>query len=180
MSESIIDSLKGSATLESVDRLDDENDHHNPQILHDNKPNGERFLQTENSSVQPLRESVTENLQDRTITDAKNADEESERLVWELLQQEAEEAYRMQMEFLRSNAGDIGEEDFEVMQALVSEGGLEQELPEELDESAEEWDYDRLLELGTILGGMLFVYIIIDYTVLFIIHTNLFDDDKTV
>lgn len=138
-----------TATVSLIDQDNhdiNENDHHNPQILHDNKPNTHTTGET---SIQPLRESISE-----SIVNMRNENEESERLVWELLQQEAEEAYRMQMEFLRSNANEIGAEDFEVLQALVNEGGIEQESHENLDESTEEeWDYDSLLELGSLLGG---------------------------
>ena len=96
---------------------------------------------------------------------------ESEALAVELLQQESQEAYRIQMEFIRENADNISSEDYAVMQRLISETEGQQQAASEHDESdnaeddeADErdqsdpdgWDYERLLALGNIIGGIKF------------------------
>jgi hypothetical protein len=103
--------------------------------------------------------SVTRSLEQEKI---QRELEESERLAWELMRQEHEEAYKIQMEYLNSNAASISNEDLALLQTLVNETGrqplvgAEAHEDEEQEEEAdsEELDYDRLLELGAALGDV--------------------------
>ena len=102
--------------------------------------------------------------------------EESERLVWELMRQESMEAYRIQMEYMRENAHEINTEDLSMIELLMNEQRVAEEADqrqneveveggkEEDEEGADpdgdndtsdidRWDYDRLLELGNTIGG---------------------------
>ncbi|KAJ1421188.1 hypothetical protein B484DRAFT_452833 [Ochromonadaceae sp. CCMP2298] len=92
-------------------------------------------------------------------------DRESEALAWELMQQENQEVYNMQLQFMQENAGTLSEEDLAVMQQLMNEAGRQEPEEEEegeeggegeeLDDSdASNWSYDRLLTLGHRLGDV--------------------------
>jgi hypothetical protein len=91
----------------------------------------------------------------------------SERLAWELMQQEQTDLYNIQMKYMQSQAGIMSEDDYAALQQVLREAGAvalddeqvlengdsdEQELDDEGDEE-EEWDYERLLALGQALGG---------------------------
>lgn len=91
--------------------------------------------------------------------DIRKMNEESERLAWELMQQESLDAYNCQLEFMRDNSAGLDPADLAALQqamdeerraiAVGEEGG---EGADEMDDS-EEWTYDRLLALGEAVGG---------------------------
>ena len=106
-------------------------------------------------------------------TDAQRKEREnreSEQMVWELMRQEAQQAYAMQMEFMRSNEHLLSQEDRDALQAAMQqsidpallapalpEGDEDGEEGDEGDEEAEEegWDdYERLLALGERIGDV--------------------------
>lgn len=84
--------------------------------------------------------------------------EESERLAWELMQQESMEAYNSQLEFMRENSEAMDPADLEALEHAMAEERRALVEPEEsqveLEENSEEWSYDRLLQLGQALGGI--------------------------
>ena len=125
-----------------------------------------------------MRLSVDE---DHDISDS-NADEtaeerqqrecdESELLAWEMMREESMTAYRMQMDFMSSSSNEMSAEDREAVQlamgefgdgtsneeevsdVIAEEGGEEEEEDENQDSDVSQWDYDRLLALGEIIGG---------------------------
>jgi hypothetical protein len=120
------------------------------------------------------------NVEEEAVIEATETDEErlqremeeSERFAWELMREESESAYQQQMEFMQQNATQMSSDDFAAVQQLLNEshqydiavyqGAVQQpqeadnngeEEEEEADES-EEWDYERLLELGQAIGDV--------------------------
>mmetsp|Transcript_20948 Transcript_20948/g.35067 ORF Transcript_20948/g.35067 Transcript_20948/m.35067 type:complete len:442 (-) Transcript_20948:212-1537(-) len=98
-------------------------------------------------------------------------DRESQELAWQLMQQDNMEMYNMQVQFMQENADHLSNEDFQLMQQLVGEGGQPQasvvaqegDSPEEGedgdegdpdDSDASNWDYERLLALGQQIGDV--------------------------
>jgi len=100
-------------------------------------------------------------------------EEESERFAWELMRQEQNELYQVQLEYMRSQAEGLSEEDMRALELVLQEatgmvpgyheqvneeGYDETEEREEGEEDEEEdptqWDYERLLELGNVLGDV--------------------------
>jgi hypothetical protein len=101
--------------------------------------------------------------------------EESERLCWQLMQEESMRAYEMQVEYMRAHPELFGEEDLSALQDVLNEGNdIEDDIDEEGDEQAvdtsdpDTWSYDRLLELGNIIGGL---FIIMNYIILQCIYS---------
>eukprot|EP01031_Cornospumella_fuschlensis_P033470 gene33470-40496_t len=99
----------------------------------------------------------------------REEEEASERLAWELMQQEQAALYEMQLQYIRTQAeaGGMNQEDLQALQQILNEGGRGQEEAEEdgeqeeedeeegeEEEEEEEWDYDRLLALGQALGDV--------------------------
>lgn len=91
--------------------------------------------------------------------DIRRMDEESERLAWELMQQDNLEAYNYQVEFMRENSAALDPADLAALQQAMEEERRnfaavqpEGEEDDEVDNS-EEWTYDRLLALGEAVGG---------------------------
>ena len=103
--------------------------------------------------------------------------EESEKLAWELMQQESYAAYEMQVNFMRENANDMSEEDRLALELILSqdasgvptmnragneedgeqqEDGNAEEEEEEEEEGADidEMNYDQLLLLGEQMGDV--------------------------
>ena len=99
---------------------------------------------------------------------------ESEQLAWEMMREESMSAYRMQMDFINSSSNEMSAEDLEAIQMAmgggngfadihqdeageVDEDGDGQDQDEEQDENQDsdidQWDYDRLLALGEVIGG---------------------------
>lgn len=105
--------------------------------------------------------------------------EASERLAWEMMQQESLETYNMQIQFMQENAESLSAEDLAAIQAAVSEMG--QPIPSLLPHATEnqgegeegegdddgneegnqsdvsdpdQWDYERLLRLGEVIGDV--------------------------
>jgi len=105
----------------------------------------------------------------------RREEEESERLAWELMRQDQNELYQIQLEYMRSQAEGMSEEDMHALELVLQEatgmvpgyheGGAEEYEGEEGEEEEEEeetdeedpnqWDYERLLELGNVLGGQI-------------------------
>lgn len=95
----------------------------------------------------------------------------SELLAWEMMREESMTAYRMQMDFMSSSSNEMSAEDREAVQLAMGgygdgtsneeefneevavQGGEEEEDDENQDSDVSQWDYDRLLALGEIIGG---------------------------
>ena len=110
----------------------------------------------ENSSPEPNRSNNDSQSEKR-----QRELDESEKLAWELMRQENEEAYRVQVEYLQNSQDNISPEDLLLLQSMMNEEN-QQHLAtntlqnEEEDDKGEEesWDYERLLELGEVLGDV--------------------------
>ena len=96
-----------------------------------------------------------------TEEDIQKMNEESERLAWELMQQESIDAYNFQVEFMRENSAAMDPADLAALEKAMAEERMAIASPEELEEGeeieeedSENWSYDRLLELGEQVGGM--------------------------
>jgi hypothetical protein len=143
------------------------------------------LLDADNSVIQ--EDSVPEETSEQRM---QREERESQELAWQLMQEDNMEMYNMQMQFMQENADQMSEEDLQLIQALVNEsghpqiavagleGGNEEEGEEaeeeddELNESdAENWDYERLLQLGQQIGGELRTYEIL---ILCTANTNVF------
>lgn len=100
----------------------------------------------------------------------RRENEQSERLCWEMMREESENAYRVQMEFINSSSNGMSAEDLEAIQMAMNHGnnfvpedevdtgrGDDDEVYEEEEEQeqsdVDQWDYDRLLALSEEIGG---------------------------
>jgi len=136
--------------------------------------------------------------EERVETEAERRareERESEQLVWEMMRQEAQQAYDMQMLFMQEHADSLSAEDLAALQQAVNEagnpamllaggvggggggggggarrgggGGEDEQGDEAGDEEASEeedsamdrsdpdqWDYERLLQLGQVIGDV--------------------------
>jgi vacuolar-type H+-ATPase subunit I/STV1 len=119
--------------------------------------------------------------QEEQLTDSarkRKDEEESERLAWELMRQEQEELYNMQLQFIQSQQGNLSEEDYQALQAILQENTAQMQVMnavqqgeqegegeegeqaegegegEDGEEGEEDWDYERLLALGQALGDV--------------------------
>ena len=95
---------------------------------------------------------------------------ESEALAWQMMQQEADNAYHMQLEYMRNNADNMSAEDYAALTQIVQESAVPQVAPPPRQEDEEEhneddsadssaaWEdpnnYDRLLALGSHIGDV--------------------------
>lgn len=99
---------------------------------------------------------------------------ESEQLAWELMQQENQELYNLQLQFMQDNAEHLNQDDLLLMQSLVNEATIrpnqsqnnnegtnddtneneDQEQEDETESNPDEWDYERLLALGQQIGDV--------------------------
>lgn len=110
-----------------------------------------------------LFDEAEETTEERLAREAR----ETEALVWQLMREEQENAYRLQMEFASQISDQLSEEDLRAVQAAISEGIAvpaahedagdseeedEEEEEEELD--VDNMDYDQLLELGEAIGDV--------------------------
>ena len=118
-------------------------------------PAFDRLASDENSSPAPNR---TNN--DSQSEKRQRELDESEKLAWELMREENEQAYRVQVEYLQNSQGNISAEDLLLLQSMMNEEN-QQHLAtntspseEEDQEEEESWDYGRLLELGEVLGDV--------------------------
>lgn len=114
----------------------------------------------------------------------RRENEESEQLVWAMMREESMNAYRMQMEFINAsgNSDGMSAEDMEAIQLAMREGNgfiaenegqgkgevqegvqvesalqgdeEEEEEGEEEESDVDQWDYDRLLALGEVIGDV--------------------------
>ena len=105
---------------------------------------------------------------ERSVERKRRENEESEQLAWDMMREESLSAYRMQMDFIASSANEMSAEDLEAIQMAMggnnSYADLEQEQEDVQDDEGEgqdenqdsdvdQWDYDRLLALGEVIGG---------------------------
>ena len=109
---------------------------------------------------------------------------ESQELVWELMRQDNQEVYSMQMQFMQENADHLSAEDFALIQSLVNESAQQNNVlvasRDDVDNSNDDddgqgedngdggdedndgidendpntWDYERLLALGRQMGDV--------------------------
>jgi hypothetical protein len=87
--------------------------------------------------------------------------EESERLAWQLMEEESMNAYQMQVDYMRANPELFAEEDLAALGAVLQETQQREEEDVEEGEDGEEveeddsreWTYEQLLELGHTIGG---------------------------
>jgi hypothetical protein len=95
--------------------------------------------------------------------------DESERLAWQLMEEESMNAYQMQVDYMRANPDLFSEDDLRAVGAVLQQqgGGGEEESGSEFDDEEEgegeeggvqednsqEWTYEQLLELGNTIGG---------------------------
>ena len=129
-----------------------------------------------NNDESTVNEESTVTIEDTTTAADEDISEEerirrdieaSERLAWELLRQETQETYEMQLQYMRENAEGMSQEDYEAISQLVTEESNHNQLiainnEEENEEEdgdndtsdPDNWDYDRLLELGQAIGDV--------------------------
>lgn len=110
--------------------------------------------------------SPTESAEDKQ----RRETEESEQLAWAMMREESMSAYRMQMEFINSAGNEMSAEDLDAIQmamgggdALANDGEGDgqdggndddsEDRDENQDSDIDQWDYDRLLALGDVIGG---------------------------
>ena len=80
---------------------------------------------------------------------------ESEALVWRLLQEEQERAYRLQMECMRAMSAGLSEEDRQALESAIAEGVAQSTAVSEEDSlDVDAMDYEQLLELGEAMGDV--------------------------
>lgn len=88
--------------------------------------------------------------------------EESERLAWQLMQEESMNAYQMQVDYMRANPELFAEEDLAALGAVLQESQQQQpeedegeyDDDEEVEDNSQEWTYEQLLELGHTIGDV--------------------------
>ena len=105
---------------------------------------------------------------ENTVERKRRENEESELLAWDMMREESLSAYRMQMDFIASSANEMSAEDLEAIQMAMGgansytgveqeqediEDDEEEEQDENQDSDVDQWDYDRLLALGEVIGG---------------------------
>ena len=93
---------------------------------------------------------------------------ESERLAWELMQQDSLDVYNMQIEFMRQNSESLDAADLAALEMAMAEerthvASTNEEEGEQDDENAdgdnsEPWTYDQLLALGEAVGGVISIH----------------------
>jgi hypothetical protein len=107
----------------------------------------------------------------------RKEEEDSERLAWELMQQEQNELYQIQLEYMRSQAQGMSEDDMRALELVLQEatGMVQYQQPqddeyddddeegEDMEEDPNHWDYERLLELGNVLGGEYLLFLTIPF-----------------
>ena len=113
-----------------------------------------------------VQEEKSESEEERTETEGERIareERESEQLAWEMMNQESQELYDLQMQFMRENTEGMNEEDRLALQMAIDEAGgpaqqdqdgdNDEEDGEGAEDDVDNWDYDRLLELGHAIGG---------------------------
>jgi hypothetical protein len=121
------------------------------------------------SSTTNVSDSVSAESNETDEQRIRRENEESERLCWEMMREESENAYRVQMEFINSSSNGMSAEDLEAIQMAMNHGN--NFVPDEVDEErgdddevyeeekeqeqsdVDQWDYDRLLALSEEIGG---------------------------
>ena len=110
-------------------------------------------------------------LEEPSSTDLRSAEkrqkeqEESERLAWQLMEEESMNAYQMQVDYMRANPELFSEDDLAAVGAVLQESNNDQQAQQEGSEfdneeegdieedNSQEWTYEQLLELGQTIGG---------------------------
>lgn len=114
------------------------------------------------------QESSTESNEETSAQKREREDRESQALAWEMMRQESLEIAEMQTQYMLQNATNMSAEDYNVMQMLLAESGIrvrasgaEEEEGEsvsgeedEVESNPDQWDYERLLELGETIGDV--------------------------
>lgn len=89
----------------------------------------------------------------------RRMNDESERLAWELMQQESIDAYNYQLEFMRENSAALDPADLAALEQAMAEERRSIAVADAHDdvdideEPSEEWSYEQLLALGQAVGG---------------------------
>lgn len=132
------------------------NDNDNEDTNNDNENDNNNDVEKEG---EPEQEETLQEKERREL-------EESERLAWELMQQEEQHYYQQQVEYMRQNSETMSAEDLAAIQQIVNEpairfqqnngedGEENEEDGEEGDEEEENWDYDQLIALGQAIGDV--------------------------
>eukprot|EP01038_Epipyxis_sp_PR26KG_P005352 gene5352-7425_t len=123
-------------------------------------------ISLDNSSASPIIGSESLRVESESERLARE-EKESEMLAWEMMQQENYELYQLQMQFMRENAELMAEDDFNALQSAINESGrldmvmnnnnnVDNDADEEDEEedNPENWDYDRLLQIGQEIGDV--------------------------
>ena len=115
----------------------------------------------------PINSSITE----AQLSDEERRlkeEEESERLAWELMQEESMNAYQMQVDYIKANSANMTNEDLEALQSILgqepqmntnnqhdpNDSNVEEEDEEEGDVDLDALNYDQLLALGEHIGDV--------------------------
>mmetsp|Transcript_12298 Transcript_12298/g.18633 ORF Transcript_12298/g.18633 Transcript_12298/m.18633 type:complete len:237 (+) Transcript_12298:70-780(+) len=85
--------------------------------------------------------------------------EESERLAFQLMEEESMRAYQMQVEYMTANPDLFSQEEMQALNLVLSEQGNNDQDEEEVDEDlnssdASNWTYEQLLEIGQAVGDV--------------------------
>jgi hypothetical protein len=86
--------------------------------------------------------------------------EESERLAWQLMEEESMRAYEMQLDYMRSHPELFSEEEVQALNSVLQENvAVDEDIEEGEGEIEDEegnsgtWSYDQLLEIARVVGG---------------------------
>jgi hypothetical protein len=145
-------------------------------LFNDSSSQAEESDDQSTSSGPDFEASLVEDSHNKKTDEEQVAREaaESEALVWQLMQEEQESAYRIQMEFMSQMGGDLSEEDRLAMETIMREGietvteqHAEGEHEEDSDDDCDDedgeesggldvdnMDYEQLLELGAAIGDV--------------------------
>ena len=97
--------------------------------------------------------------------------EESERLAWQLMQEESMSAYQMQLDYLKNNMDGMNDEEMQAIESILRESEVvvgvpaaatsddasfadEENEDEDQEHSSANWSYEQLLALGEAIGDV--------------------------
>jgi hypothetical protein len=96
----------------------------------------------------------------------RREEKESELLAWELMKEESNELYQLQLQFMQENEATLSADDYNAMQLAMQESGIvvannddntgDNDLNNNLNDVSDELDYDELINLGQAIGGVFF------------------------
>lgn len=138
-------------------------------------PSSKRVIEIEeDSSTTATSTSATDDLL-CSAEKRQKEQEESERLAWQLMEEESMNAYQMQVDYMRANPDLFSEDDLAAVGAVLQENNNndihhhnqqhqegseyddeedEEEGEGEMEEdNSQDWTYEQLLELGQTIGG---------------------------